>query len=103
LRSIVREVALSGIIVTVLALPALPFIMVGTLAAALVGRVRTSIGQGIGWLVWVLSSYLIGLVEAALGWRLKVEGRFMRQTGVENIYRTDRHGDVEFVTNGRDL
>ena len=103
MRSIVREVALSGIIVTVLTLPALPFIMVGTLAAALVGLVRTSIGQGIGWLVWVPSSYLIGLVEAAPGWRLKVVGRFMRQTGVENIYRTDRHGDVEFVTNGRDL
>ena len=77
--------------------------MVGTLAAALVGRGRPSIGQGIGWLVWVPSSYLIGLVEAAPGWQLKVVGRFMRQAGVENIYRTDRHGDVEFVTNGRDL
>ena len=33
----------------------------------------------------------------------KVVGRLMRQTGVENIYRTDRHSDVEFVTNGRDL
>ena len=82
MRSIVREVALSGIIVTVLALPALPFIIVGTLAAALVGLVRTSIGQGIGWLVWVSSSYLIG---------------------VENIYGADRHGNVEFFTNGRDL
>jgi len=59
--------------------------------------------SGIGWLVWVPSSYLIRLVEAAPGWRLKVVGRLMRQTGVENIYRTDRHGDVEFVTNGRDL
>jgi len=59
--------------------------------------------QGIGWLVWVPSSYLIGLVEAAPGRRLKVVGRFMRQTGVENIYRTDRNRDVEFVTNGRDL
>ena len=64
--------------VTVLTLPALPFIMVGTLAAALVGLVRTSIGQGIGWLVWVPSSYLIGVVEAAPGWRLKVEGRLIR-------------------------
>jgi len=103
LRSIVREIALSGLIITVLALPALPFIMAGTLAAELVGLVRTSIGQGIGWLVWVPSSYLIGLVEAAPGWWLKVEGRLIRQTGVENIYRTDRHGNVEFVTNGRDL
>ena len=103
MRSIVREIVLSGIIVTVLALLALPFIMAGTLAAELVGLVRTSIGQGIGWRVWVPSSYLVGLVEAAPGWRLKVEGRLMRQTGVENIYRTDRHGDVEVVTNGRDL
>jgi len=103
LRSIVREIVLSGIIVTVLALPALPFIMAGTLAAELVGLVRTSIGQGIGWRVWVSSSYLVGLVETAPGWRLKLEGRLMRQTGVENIYRTDRHGDVEVVTNGRDL
>jgi len=103
LRSISREIALSRIIVTVLALPALPFIMAGTPAAELVGLVRTSIGQGIGWIVWVPSSYLIGLVEAAPGWRFKVVGRFMRQTGVENIYRTDRNRDVEFVTNGRDL
>ena len=103
MRSIVREVALSGIIVTVLALPALPFIIVGTLAAALVGLVRTSIGQGIGWRVWVPSSYLVGLVETAPGWRLKLEGRLMRQTGVENIAMTVGPGDVEVVTNGRDL
>ena len=103
MRSIVREIALSGIIITVLALPALPFIMAGTLAAELVGLVRTSIGQGIGWRVWVSSSYLVGLVETAPDWRLKLEGRLMRQTGVENIYRTDPHGNVEFITNGRDL
>ncbi|PKB69809.1 MAG: hypothetical protein BZY77_02780 [SAR202 cluster bacterium Io17-Chloro-G5] len=91
---------LSRIIVTVLASP---FIMAGTLAAELVGLVRASIGQGIGWRIWVPSSYLVGLVETAPGWRLKLEGRLMRQTGVENIYRTDRHGDVGVVTNGRDL
>ena len=94
---------LSGIIITVLALPALPFFMAGALAAELVGLVRTYIGQGIGWRVWVPSSYLVGLVEAAPGWRLKVEGCLMRPTGVENIYRTDRHGNVESITNGRDL
>ena len=103
LASIVQEVALSRIIVTVLALAALRFIMAGTLAASLVGLVRISIGQGIGWLVWVPSRYMTRLVEAAPGWRFKVVGRLIRQTGVENIYRTDRHGDVEFVSNGRDL
>lgn len=41
-----REVALPGIIVTVLALPAMPFIMAGTLLAAVVGLVSTTVGQG---------------------------------------------------------
>ena len=77
--------------------------MAGTPAAELVGLIRTSISQGIGWVVWVPFSYLIGLVEADLGWRIKVEGCLMRPTGVENIYKTDRRGNGEFVTNGRDL
>jgi competence protein ComEC len=68
-----REVALPGIIVTVLALPAMPFIMAGTLAAAAVGLVSTTLGQFIGWLVWVPSSYLIELVEAAPKWTLRTD------------------------------
>jgi competence protein ComEC len=68
-----REVALPGIIVTVLALPAMPFIMAGTLAAAAVGLVSTTLGQFIGWLVWVPSSYLIELVEAAPKWTLQTD------------------------------
>lgn len=46
-----REVALPGIVVTVLALPAMPFIMAGTLASSLVGLVSTPAGQLIGWFV----------------------------------------------------
>jgi competence protein ComEC len=68
-----REVALPGIIVTVLALPAMPFIMAGTLAAASVGLVSTTLGQFIGWLVWAPTSYLIELVQAALKWTLQTE------------------------------
>jgi competence protein ComEC len=68
-----REVALPGIIVTVLALPAMPFIMAGTLAAASVGLVSTTLGQFIGWLVWAPTSYLIELVEAAPKWTLQTE------------------------------
>ncbi|MEE8465070.1 MAG: ComEC/Rec2 family competence protein, partial [Dehalococcoidia bacterium] len=45
-----REVALPGIIVTVLGLPAMPFIMAGTLAAAVVCLFSATIGQLIGWL-----------------------------------------------------
>ena len=33
----------------------------------------------------------------------EVIGRLMRQIGGENIYRTDRHGDVEFVPDGVEL
>ncbi|MDA0262892.1 MAG: DNA internalization-related competence protein ComEC/Rec2 [Chloroflexi bacterium] len=62
-----QEVALLGVIVTVLALPAMPFIMVGTLVAAVLGMFSVVLGQWAGWLAWAPISYLIGLVEAAPG------------------------------------
>ncbi len=68
-----REVALPGIIVTVLALPAMPFIMAGTLLAAVVGLASTTVGQFFGWLVWVPSSYLIELVKLAPDWALQTD------------------------------
>ena len=33
----------------------------------------------------------------------EVVGRLMQQTGSENIYRTDRQGNVEFITDGVEL
>ena len=68
-----REVALLGVIVTVLALPAMPFIMAGTLAAAAAGLVSVTLGQFFGWLVWAPSSYLIELVAAAPGWTVQMD------------------------------
>jgi competence protein ComEC len=68
-----REVALPGIIVTVLALPAMPFIMAGTLLAAVVGLASTTLGQIFGWMVWVPSSYLIELVELAPKWTVQTD------------------------------
>ena len=68
-----REVALPGIIVTVLALPAMPFIMAGTLTTAVVGLFSATLGQGIGWLVWVPATYLIQLVEIAPKWTLETD------------------------------
>ena len=59
-----QEVALLGVIVTVLALPAMPFIMGGTLLAAVLGLFSVAVGQFFGWLVWAPSSYLIELVES---------------------------------------
>jgi len=53
-----REVALPGIIVTVL---------------AVVGLVSTTAGQFIGWMVWAPTSYLIELVEAAPKWTLQAD------------------------------
>ena len=67
------EVAVLGVIVTVLALPAMPLILAGTLAAAVVGLISTTFGQFIGWLVWVPMSYLINLVEAAPGWTFRTD------------------------------
>lgn len=68
-----KEVALLGIFVTVLALPAMPFILAGTLAAAAVGLISTTLGQFIGWLAWAPLSYLIQLVEAAPGWTIETD------------------------------
>ena len=68
-----REVALLGVIVTVLALPAMPIIMAGTLAAAVVGMFSVAVGQFFGWLVWAPMSYLIELVEIAPGWTIQTD------------------------------
>jgi len=68
-----QEVALLGVIVTVLALPAMPFIMGGSLLAAVLGLFSVAVGQFFGWLVWAPSSYLIELVEVAPGWTFNPE------------------------------
>ena len=68
-----NEVAVLGIIVTVLALPAMPFIMAGTFVAAVVGLFSVAVGQFFGWLVWVPLSYLIELVETAPGWTIQTD------------------------------
>ena len=51
-----------GIIVTVLALPALPLILVGTAATAVAGFLHPAISHFFGWLVWTPLSYLVELV-----------------------------------------
>ena len=68
-----HEVALLGVVVTLLALPAMPFIMAGTLLAAVVGVFSVTIGQFFGWLVWAPTSYLIELVKAAPGWTVQTD------------------------------
>ena len=59
------RIPLLGILVTILALPALPLILAGTLATALVGFLHPVLGQVIGWITWVPLSYLIELISRA--------------------------------------
>ena len=54
-----------GIFVTLLALPALPLILAGTLATALVGFLHPALGQFFGWITWVPISYLLELISKA--------------------------------------
>ena len=54
---------LFGIVTTLLALPSLPFILVGSLATAVGGLVHPIVGQFIGWFAWLPISYLLALVE----------------------------------------
>ena len=58
-----ERVPLLGIFTTLLALPALPGILVGSMATALAGLVHPLGGQFFGWLTWVPLSYLLGLVS----------------------------------------
>ena len=62
-----ERIPLFGIFVTILALPALPLILVGTLATALAGLLHPAIGQLFGWITWVPLSYLVELVSRAPG------------------------------------
>lgn len=62
-----HRIPLFGILVTVLALPSLPFILAGSLGAALAGLIHPALGQMFGWLAWVPISYLLGLVSLAPG------------------------------------
>ncbi len=57
------RIPLLGILATALALPALPLILLGTLATSLGGLFHPAIGQMLGWLTWAPISYLMELVS----------------------------------------
>ncbi|PKB84157.1 MAG: DNA internalization-related competence protein ComEC/Rec2 [SAR202 cluster bacterium Io17-Chloro-G9] len=57
------RIPFAGIFVTLLALPALPFILGGTLATGVAGLLHPALGQLAGLLAWVPLTYLIGLVS----------------------------------------
>ncbi len=57
------EIPVLGILATWLALPALPFILLGSVATALGGLAHPAAGQILGWLAWVPLSYLTEVVS----------------------------------------
>ncbi len=56
-----------GIPASVLTLPVLPFLIVGSAGAALVGLVSTTLATPLGWLAWSAGAYLTGLVTLLAG------------------------------------
>ena len=52
-----------GIPATILALPALPFLLVSSGAAAVVAAVHAEAGQVVGWVAWLPLEYVIRLVQ----------------------------------------
>ena len=58
-----QQVPTLGIPATVLALPALPFILGISILTALTSFIHPSLGQVIGWIAWAPISYLIALVQ----------------------------------------
>ncbi len=62
-----NRIPLLGIPVTILALPAMPFILASSLGAAIAGLVHPLLGQVLGWVAWVPLSYLLTLVSSSPG------------------------------------
>jgi competence protein ComEC len=62
-----HQIPLFGIFATMLALPMLPFMLLGSLLAAVGGLIAPSLGQLFGWLAWPPLSYLLGLVSLTPG------------------------------------
>ena len=58
-----REVPLVGIPTTVLLLPALPFVLVSQAAVALTGLLNATLAESLGWLAWLSTGYIVGIVS----------------------------------------
>ena len=64
------RIPLLGIPATILTLPVLPLILMGTLATAVTGLIHPDLGQFFGWISWVPLSYLIELVSRLPGYTI---------------------------------
>jgi competence protein ComEC len=57
-----ERISLVGLPATLLTLPALPLVLVTQAAAGLTGLASTTIAQPLGWLAWVTTAYITGVV-----------------------------------------
>jgi competence protein ComEC len=62
-----HRIPLLGIPATILALPAMPFILASSLSVAIAGLVHPLLGQVLGWIAWAPLSYLLTLASATPG------------------------------------
>ncbi len=58
-----QQVPTVGVAATVMALPAMPFLLVSAAATASIGVVLPELGQGMGWLPWLFLEYLVRLTD----------------------------------------
>ena len=60
-----ERVSLVGIPTTILALPALPAVLVLQAISGVVGLMSTVVAEPLGWLAWLATGYVTGLVDLA--------------------------------------
>lgn len=58
-----QQVPTVGVAATVLALPAMPFLLVSAAVTAAVGVALPELGQGMGWFPWLFLEYLVRLTD----------------------------------------
>ena len=69
-----HRIALLSIPATLVALPALPFILAASMATAIAGLALPVLGQAVGWLAWLPLTYLLGTVQALPEWVIELDG-----------------------------
>ena len=67
------SVGLMSIPVTLLAVPAMPLVLVGSMAAVLAGLIHPALGEFFGFIVWAPLTYLIGIVSVFPAWTWQPE------------------------------
>ena len=57
-----QQVSLVGLPTTILVLPALPFVLILQAVSGLIGLLSTGLAEPLGWLAWLASAYVTGVV-----------------------------------------